>query len=159
MHNRYLSLLTFWHNSFQQISRTSSLQHLNIGGTFITDESLFAIAVSCRHLKVSLEENCLLSQLGFIYSDTYKAKMAFLLFMIRVLHVEISILPLTLPLFTAVPVTASDEVKIREKESYWPLYLALFGWGQKKRETGYFFPLLTDGATFIVSGFPATPPH
>ncbi|KAJ6733137.1 F-BOX/TPR REPEAT PROTEIN POF3 [Salix koriyanagi] len=35
------------------ISRASSLQHLNIGGTFITDESLFAIADSCPHLKVS----------------------------------------------------------------------------------------------------------
>ena len=94
-HNRYLSLLTFWHNSLQQISRTSSLQHLNIGGTFITDESLFAIAVSCPHVKVSLEENCLLSQLGFIFSDIYKAKTVFLLFMVRVLRVEISIFPLT----------------------------------------------------------------
>ncbi|CAE6262773.1 unnamed protein product [Arabidopsis arenosa] len=35
----------------QLISRTSSLQHLNIGGTFITDESLFAIAERCHHLK------------------------------------------------------------------------------------------------------------
>ncbi|CAL5371055.1 unnamed protein product [Camellia sinensis] len=33
------------------ISRTTSLQHLNIGGTFITDESLLAIADSCPHLK------------------------------------------------------------------------------------------------------------
>ncbi|KAK9135929.1 hypothetical protein Syun_015259 [Stephania yunnanensis] len=35
----------------QLISRTTSLQHLNIGGTFITDESLFAIAQNCTHLK------------------------------------------------------------------------------------------------------------
>ncbi|XP_010550359.1 PREDICTED: F-box protein At5g67140 [Tarenaya hassleriana] len=35
----------------QLISRTSSLQHLNVGGTFITDESLFAIAGCCHHLK------------------------------------------------------------------------------------------------------------
>ncbi|OAO95858.1 hypothetical protein AXX17_AT5G67180 [Arabidopsis thaliana] len=35
----------------QLISRTSSLQHLNIGGTFITDESLFAIAERCHQLK------------------------------------------------------------------------------------------------------------
>ncbi|KAL6551734.1 hypothetical protein OROGR_007888 [Orobanche gracilis] len=33
------------------ISRATSLQHLNIGGTFITDASLFAIADSCPHLK------------------------------------------------------------------------------------------------------------
>ncbi|KAG6768104.1 hypothetical protein POTOM_027001 [Populus tomentosa] len=31
----------------------NSLQHLDIGGTFITDESLFAIADSFPHLKVS----------------------------------------------------------------------------------------------------------
>ncbi|GMH06412.1 hypothetical protein Nepgr_008252 [Nepenthes gracilis] len=35
----------------QLVSRATSLQHLNIGGTFITDESLFAIANSCPHLK------------------------------------------------------------------------------------------------------------
>ncbi|KAL8044525.1 hypothetical protein ABFS82_08G051200 [Erythranthe guttata] len=35
----------------QLISRATSLQHLNIGGTFITDASLFAIADSCPHLK------------------------------------------------------------------------------------------------------------
>ncbi|KAF2532054.1 hypothetical protein F2Q70_00031170, partial [Brassica cretica] len=35
----------------QLVSKTSSLQHLNIGGTFITDESLFAIAERCHHLK------------------------------------------------------------------------------------------------------------
>lgn len=33
------------------ISRANSLQHLNIGGTFITDSTLFAIADSCPHLK------------------------------------------------------------------------------------------------------------
>lgn len=35
----------------QLVSRATSLLHLNIGGTFITDESLFAIANSCKHLK------------------------------------------------------------------------------------------------------------
>ncbi|PIA46207.1 hypothetical protein AQUCO_01500019v1 [Aquilegia coerulea] len=36
---------------FEQVSRARSLQHLNIGGTFITDESLYAIATSCPQLK------------------------------------------------------------------------------------------------------------
>ncbi|KDP31956.1 hypothetical protein JCGZ_12417 [Jatropha curcas] len=35
----------------QLISRANSLQHLNVGGTFITDESLFAVANSCPNLK------------------------------------------------------------------------------------------------------------
>ncbi|XP_076927490.1 F-box protein At5g67140-like isoform X2 [Bidens hawaiensis] len=35
----------------QLISRANSLQHLNIGGTFITDESVFVIAASCPNLK------------------------------------------------------------------------------------------------------------
>ncbi|GLU13541.1 hypothetical protein SLE2022_301740 [Rubroshorea leprosula] len=35
----------------QLISRANSLQHLNVGGTFITDESLQAIADSCPLLK------------------------------------------------------------------------------------------------------------
>ncbi|MFS7973902.1 putative F-box domain, leucine-rich repeat domain superfamily, F-box-like domain superfamily [Helianthus anomalus] len=35
----------------QLISRANSLKHLNIGGTFITDESVFAIAANCPHLK------------------------------------------------------------------------------------------------------------
>ncbi|KAL2249973.1 F-box protein At5g67140 [Sesamum indicum] len=35
----------------QLISRATSLEHLNIGGTFITDASLFAIADSCPRLK------------------------------------------------------------------------------------------------------------
>ncbi|KAL8160453.1 hypothetical protein V2J09_001990 [Rumex salicifolius] len=35
----------------QLVSRATSLKHLNIGGTFITDESLFAIANNCLHLK------------------------------------------------------------------------------------------------------------
>lgn len=37
-----------------QVSRAYSLQHLNIGGTFITDESLYAVANSCANLKVCL---------------------------------------------------------------------------------------------------------
>ncbi|XP_073157151.1 F-box protein At5g67140 [Henckelia pumila] len=35
----------------QLISKATSLQHLNVGGTFITDSSLIAIAESCPHLK------------------------------------------------------------------------------------------------------------
>ncbi|XVF15530.1 hypothetical protein REPUB_Repub09cG0162000 [Reevesia pubescens] len=35
----------------QLITRTNSLQNLNVGGTFITDESLSAIADSCPRLK------------------------------------------------------------------------------------------------------------
>ncbi|MQM00659.1 hypothetical protein Taro_033386 [Colocasia esculenta] len=35
----------------QLVSKAKSLQHLNVGGTFITDESLLAIANSCPHLK------------------------------------------------------------------------------------------------------------
>ncbi|KAJ4714849.1 F-box protein [Melia azedarach] len=42
----------------QLISRTSSLQHLNIGGTFITDESLYAIANSCPQLKSIVLWSC-----------------------------------------------------------------------------------------------------
>ncbi|KAF3963606.1 hypothetical protein CMV_012030 [Castanea mollissima] len=42
----------------QLISRANSLQHLNIGGTFITDESLFAIANSCPHLKTIVLWSC-----------------------------------------------------------------------------------------------------
>ncbi|XP_047313312.1 F-box protein At5g67140-like [Impatiens glandulifera] len=33
------------------ISKATSLRHLNIGGTFITDESIIAIANSCPHLQ------------------------------------------------------------------------------------------------------------
>ncbi|PWA50737.1 F-box domain, cyclin-like protein [Artemisia annua] len=35
------------------ISRANSSQHLNFGGTFITDDSLLAIATSCPNLKVA----------------------------------------------------------------------------------------------------------
>ncbi|XP_059638474.1 F-box protein At5g67140 [Cornus florida] len=42
----------------QLISRATSLQHLNIGGTFITDESLFAIANSCPNLKTIVLWSC-----------------------------------------------------------------------------------------------------
>lgn len=41
-----------------QISRAASLQHLNVGGTFITDASLFAIADNCPHLKVYIVHTC-----------------------------------------------------------------------------------------------------
>ncbi|KAL6572972.1 hypothetical protein OROHE_002448 [Orobanche hederae] len=40
------------------ISRATSLQHLNIGGTFVTDASLFAIADSCPHLKTIILWGC-----------------------------------------------------------------------------------------------------
>ncbi|CAI9752866.1 unnamed protein product [Fraxinus pennsylvanica] len=40
------------------ISKAISLQHLNIGGTFITDASLFAIADSCPHLKTIVMWGC-----------------------------------------------------------------------------------------------------
>ncbi|ERN17954.1 hypothetical protein AMTR_s00046p00073790 [Amborella trichopoda] len=40
------------------VSRAVSLQHLNIGGTFITDESLFAIARSCQNLKAIVLWSC-----------------------------------------------------------------------------------------------------
>ncbi|KAJ6413012.1 hypothetical protein OIU84_005930 [Salix udensis] len=42
----------------QLISRATSLQHLNIGGTFVTDESLLAIADSCPHLKSIVLWSC-----------------------------------------------------------------------------------------------------
>ncbi|XP_014520266.1 F-box protein At5g67140 [Vigna radiata var. radiata] len=42
----------------QLISRTRSLQHLNVGGTFITDESLFAIARSCPKLETIVLWSC-----------------------------------------------------------------------------------------------------
>ncbi|CAL5036986.1 unnamed protein product [Urochloa decumbens] len=40
----------------QLVSRAYSLQHLNIGGTFITDESLNAVANSCANLKLMRKE-------------------------------------------------------------------------------------------------------
>ncbi|XP_077211511.1 F-box/RNI-like superfamily protein [Tasmannia lanceolata] len=42
----------------QLVSRAISLQHLNIGGTFITDESLFAIANNCPQLKAIVLWSC-----------------------------------------------------------------------------------------------------
>ncbi|CAJ1929563.1 unnamed protein product [Sphenostylis stenocarpa] len=42
----------------QLITRTRSLQHLNVGGTFITDESLFAIARSCPKLETIVLWSC-----------------------------------------------------------------------------------------------------
>ncbi|KAL8528704.1 hypothetical protein ACS0TY_006234 [Phlomoides rotata] len=42
----------------QLITRAISLQHLNIGGTFITDTSLFAIADSCPRLKTIVLWGC-----------------------------------------------------------------------------------------------------
>ncbi|KAM0943184.1 putative F-box domain, leucine-rich repeat domain superfamily, F-box-like domain superfamily [Dioscorea sansibarensis] len=40
------------------VSEATSLRHLNVGGTFITDESLFAIANSCPHLKAIVLWSC-----------------------------------------------------------------------------------------------------
>ncbi|KAJ6795024.1 F-box protein [Iris pallida] len=42
----------------QLVSKTTSLQHLNIGGTFVTDESLYAIAKNCPHLKSIILWSC-----------------------------------------------------------------------------------------------------
>ncbi|XP_004511911.1 F-box protein At5g67140 [Cicer arietinum] len=42
----------------QLISRTRSLRHLNVGGTFITDESLFAIARSCPKIETIVLWSC-----------------------------------------------------------------------------------------------------
>ncbi|KAJ7952836.1 F-box protein [Quillaja saponaria] len=42
----------------QLISKTKSLEHLNVGGTFITDESLSAIARSCPNLKSIVLWSC-----------------------------------------------------------------------------------------------------
>lgn len=42
----------------QLISRAKSLRHLNIGGTFITDESLYAIADGCPQLKSIVLWSC-----------------------------------------------------------------------------------------------------
>uniref|UniRef100_A0A453QU22 Uncharacterized protein n=1 Tax=Aegilops tauschii subsp. strangulata TaxID=200361 RepID=A0A453QU22_AEGTS len=41
-----------------QVSRAHSLQHLNIGGTFITDESLYAVANNCTNLKSIMLWSC-----------------------------------------------------------------------------------------------------
>ncbi|CAI9758815.1 unnamed protein product [Fraxinus pennsylvanica] len=42
----------------QMISKATSLQHLNLGGTFITDLSMFAIANSCPHLETIVLWGC-----------------------------------------------------------------------------------------------------
>ncbi|KAL0343711.1 UNVERIFIED_CONTAM: F-box protein [Sesamum angustifolium] len=42
----------------EHVSRAASLQHLNVGGTFITDASLFAVADSCPHLKTIVLWGC-----------------------------------------------------------------------------------------------------
>ncbi|KAG0468381.1 hypothetical protein HPP92_017709 [Vanilla planifolia] len=45
-------------SSAKCVSRATSLQHLNIGGTFITDESLFAIGNNCPQLKSIVLWSC-----------------------------------------------------------------------------------------------------
>ncbi|XP_039009652.1 F-box protein At5g67140-like [Hibiscus syriacus] len=42
----------------QLITRANSLKHLNVGGTFITGESLFVIADNCSHLKSIVLWSC-----------------------------------------------------------------------------------------------------
>ncbi|KAL2906313.1 hypothetical protein RDABS01_005023 [Bienertia sinuspersici] len=52
----------------QLVSRATSLQHLNIGGTFITDESLVAIGNSCSHLKTIVLWSCRqVTEIGLLY--------------------------------------------------------------------------------------------
>lgn len=60
-----LTSISLWGNAgitdsgvLQLISGAKSLQHLNIGGTFITDESLYAIADSCPQLKSIVLWSC-----------------------------------------------------------------------------------------------------
>lgn len=54
-----------------QVSEASSLRHLNVGGTFITDESLFAIANSCPHLKARFY-SCIIHHLLFYFSIEFQ---------------------------------------------------------------------------------------
>ncbi|XP_074586848.1 F-box protein At5g67140-like [Curcuma longa] len=42
----------------QLVTKANSLQHLNVGGTFITDESLYAIANSCPQIKTIVLWSC-----------------------------------------------------------------------------------------------------
>ncbi|XP_042425368.1 F-box protein At5g67140-like isoform X2 [Zingiber officinale] len=42
----------------QLVTQANSLQHLNIGGTFITDESLYAIANNCPQIKTIILWSC-----------------------------------------------------------------------------------------------------
>ncbi|KAF7851793.1 hypothetical protein BT93_L2648 [Corymbia citriodora subsp. variegata] len=52
----------------QLITRANALEHLNIGGTFITDESLYAIANSCPNLKTIVLWSCRhVTQSGLLY--------------------------------------------------------------------------------------------
>ncbi|CAI9110188.1 OLC1v1010167C1 [Oldenlandia corymbosa var. corymbosa] len=62
---RNLSSISLWGSTgitdrgvVQLVSGATSLQHLNIGGTFITDISLFAVAESCRDLKTIVLWGC-----------------------------------------------------------------------------------------------------
>ncbi|XP_051117230.1 F-box protein At5g67140-like isoform X2 [Andrographis paniculata] len=69
-----LSSISLWGSTaitdngvIQLISRTNSLRHLNIGGTFITDASLFAIAESCPNLKSLVLWGCRqVSEIGLV---------------------------------------------------------------------------------------------
>ncbi|KAH0462823.1 hypothetical protein IEQ34_010398 [Dendrobium chrysotoxum] len=58
----------------QLVSKAASLQHLNIGGTFITDESLFAIANSCPHLKSIVLWSCRHVTESGLFALVYKCR-------------------------------------------------------------------------------------
>ncbi|KAI0512422.1 hypothetical protein KFK09_013061 [Dendrobium nobile] len=58
----------------QLVSKAASLQHLNIGGTFITDESLFAIANSCPHLKSIVLWSCRHVTENGLFALVYKCR-------------------------------------------------------------------------------------
>ncbi|KAH9618997.1 hypothetical protein KSS87_015681 [Heliosperma pusillum] len=52
----------------QLVSKATNLQHLNIGGTFVTDESLFAIGNSCIHLKSIVLWSCRhITEIGLLF--------------------------------------------------------------------------------------------
>ncbi|KAL9229773.1 hypothetical protein vseg_005205 [Gypsophila vaccaria] len=52
----------------QLVSRATNLQHLNIGGTFVTDESLFAIGNSCPNLKSIVLWSCRqVTEIGLLF--------------------------------------------------------------------------------------------
>lgn len=46
--------VTYYGCLLWQVTKAQSLEHLNVGGTFITDVSVLAIARHCRNLKVSV---------------------------------------------------------------------------------------------------------
>lgn len=59
-----IKLISF---NYLQISKATSLQHLNIGGTFVTDVSLYAIAQNCPNLTVSFRQQLMTNWHIFIF--------------------------------------------------------------------------------------------